>query len=79
MARIRSFGKLPNPGAAHPTEVDCEYAVVDSPGGRLLHLTTFGSDHRQSSRKSSQTLQLDRDHAKELLTIIEEAFPGIRS
>jgi len=64
---------------AHPTEVDCEFGVVDDDGVRLLHLTTFGSDDRASDRKSSQSLQLDVEQARKLVEIIERTFPHLRS
>jgi hypothetical protein len=64
--------------SVHPTEVDCEFTVVDEGMGRFLHLSTFGSDHRASERKSSQSLQLDVDQARRLVEIIEGTFPEIR-
>lgn len=78
MARIRGFDRSTHQGGIHPTEVDCEYAVVNGYGERLLSLSTFGSDQRASRRKVSQTLQLDRKAARDLLGIVEEAFPGLR-
>ena len=78
MARVRSISPSDQRVNAHPTEVDCEYTVVAEGGQRLLHLSTFGSDNRASSRKSSQSLQFDVDRARELIQIIDKAFPGIR-
>lgn len=43
-----------------------------------LHLSTFGSDDRQSDRKSSQSIQLDRKRAAELVEILLKAFPDIQ-
>lgn len=77
MARVRTLAKSHQHVKAHPTEVDCEYTTVDGPQGTLLHLSTFGSDDRASKRKSSQSLQLDRALAQELVKIIEATFPGI--
>lgn len=76
MARIRSISPSSQTVSAHPTEVDCEWAVVDGPDGHLLHLTTFGSDERESARKSSQSVRLDREQAGELVQIIRRVFPG---
>jgi hypothetical protein len=60
---------------AHPTEVDCFYqTVLDNNGNKILHLTTFGSDGRQSNPKSSQSIQLDERSARALRRIIEETF-----
>jgi hypothetical protein len=79
MARVRSFGPSNQRLKAHPTEVDCEFGVVDDHGVRLLHLTTFGSDDRASDKKSSQSLQLDAEQAGQLVEIIERTFPHLRS
>jgi hypothetical protein len=79
MARVRSIGPSNQRLKQHPTEVDCEYAVVDDNGIRLLHLSTFGSDDRASERKSSQSLQFDVERARDLVEIIERTFPNLRS
>ncbi|KSW20823.1 hypothetical protein ATM99_15165 [Cellulomonas sp. B6] len=78
MARVRSFSPSTQDIRPHPTEVDCEYRVVVDADRRLLHLTTFGSDDRASRAKSSQSLQVDVDAARELIVIIETAFPELR-
>lgn len=78
MARVRSFNPSIQGIGRHRTEVDCEHTVVDTGPDRVLHLTTFGSDSRRSERKSSQSIQLDVNMARELVEIILEAFPEIR-
>lgn len=77
MARVRSSDRSTRNVHRHPTEVDCEYALIDDGEGRLLHLSTFGSDGRKSKPKSSQGIQLDATGARELIRIINEAFPGL--
>ncbi|WP_430297720.1 hypothetical protein [Sinomonas sp. B1-1] len=63
---------------SHPTLVDCFWQTLDTPDGEtLLHLSTFGSDSRQSKPKSSQSLQLDRTQAEQLLGVLSAAFPGL--
>lgn len=79
MARIRSFEKSTQDVRPHPTEVDCEHQVIDAGEVKLLHLSTFGSDHRASGHKPSQTLQLDEAAARELMDILTAAFPGVRA
>ena len=79
VARVRAFLRSDQRLKRHPTEVDCEFAVIGDGPERLLHLTTFGSDNRASARKSSQSLQLDLEHARELVDIIVRAFPEIRA
>lgn len=77
MARIRSIAAGTQKVQAHPTEVDCYYSIIDEGGTRLLHLSTFGSDYRQSKPKSSQSIQLDRDMAVQLIEVLLKAFPDI--
>jgi hypothetical protein len=79
VARVRSFGPSNQRLNAHPTEVDCEFGVVDDGSQRLLHLSTFGSDDRMSDRKSSQSIQFGLEEARELVGIIESTFPELRS
>lgn len=78
VARVRSFGPSHQRVKAHPTEVDCQHVVIDDGSERLLHLSTFGSDDRASERKSSQSIQLDLESARQLVEIIEQAFPELR-
>ena len=77
MARVRSLDAGHQSVAVHPTEVDCFYQIVErSDGSRLLHLTTFGSDGRETHPKSSQSLQLDADIALQLVDVIHRTFSG---
>ncbi len=76
MARVRSIEPGKQKIKPHTTEVDCHFAVVDDrEGSRLLHLTTFGSDHRKSAPKSSQSIQLNVEMARKLIEVIHDAFP----
>lgn len=78
MAKVSSFVKGTQSVKFHPTEVECHYQVFDALDGRtILHLSTFGSDHRESEPKSSQSLQLDEDRARELMELINDAFPSL--
>jgi hypothetical protein len=61
-----------------PNRDDCGYQVVESTSGRLLQLSTFGSDSRASEPKVSQTIQLDERRAGELVRIIREVYPAVR-
>ncbi|GIH73108.1 hypothetical protein [Sphaerimonospora thailandensis] len=78
MAKIKEFFKDTKTSGPHPTEVECGYQVIRGREGVLLQLSTYGSDSRQSEKKTSQTLQLDREHAAELLRIIIHAFPDLK-
>lgn len=75
MARIRRIEKGTQSVSVHPSEVDCFYQVVRGEGGETyLHLSTFGSDDRQSKPKSSQSLQLSQSVADELVAVIRATF-----
>jgi hypothetical protein len=70
MARIARFLDGTQDVRAHQTEVDCFVQVVGQTQSfeRLAHLSTFGSADRASHPKSSQSIQLDKSAAKELVT-----------
>ncbi|NIH54790.1 hypothetical protein FHX76_002686 [Lysinibacter cavernae] len=77
MARIRSLTQSASQSKVHPTEVDAEWALIDAGGQRLFQLSTFGSDERMSLPKVSQTIQLDRATAKELMSAVTLVFPDL--
>lgn len=74
MARVSKFFRTSARAAAHPTDVECGWQVV-SGDQVLLQLSSYGSDQRMSHKKVSQTLQLDRERARELARIIYLVFP----
>jgi len=65
-------------GGVHPTTVDCEWAVFERDGKRLLQPDTYGSDDRKHKGTVSQTLQLDEAGAIQLLDVLRRAFPSIK-
>lgn len=78
MARIRSFFRDARVSTLHPTEVECGYQILTSDdGGRLLQLSTYGSDARKSEKKVSQTIQLDEAMAGELDALLRDTFPTL--
>ncbi|WP_024794782.1 hypothetical protein [Tomitella biformata] len=78
MARIRSIAPGIQSIRAHDSEVDCFFnTVTDATGETLLHLSTFGSDHRRSAPKSSQSIQLDVAMASQLIEVLYETFPSL--
>lgn len=75
MARIRSISKSSESIRPHRTEVDATYQVLTSEdGATLFHLSTYGSDDRVSKPKVSQTIQLDRSMAQDLVARLRDAF-----
>lgn len=78
MARVRSVSRGTQIIQVHPSEVDCFWQVLySSDGQKLIHLTTFGSSDRVSPPKSSQSLQLTRAMAEELMKVLRSEYPGL--
>jgi hypothetical protein len=77
MARLRSLEEGNARLAPHKTEVDCAWQIIEAPRGRVLQLSTYGSDERASEPKVSQTIQLDETIARRLVVILRLAFPSI--
>ncbi|WIB69585.1 hypothetical protein [Curtobacterium sp. MCBD17_026] len=68
MALIRSVQAGRQTVKPHGTQVDCFAQQLTAADGTLLvHLSTFGSDHRASPAKSSQSMQFDRERAADLI------------
>ncbi len=79
MARVRSLARGTQAIRPHESEVDCFYNVIrQDDGSVLLHLSTFGSDLRQSKPKSSQSIQIDENIAHELISLLATTFPQTR-
>ncbi|WP_280304187.1 McrB family protein [Nocardia abscessus] len=77
MARIREIVPSQQEIRPHKLEnsVTCHYKVIkDFDDKPLVHLSTFGSDQRESHPKSSQSLQLTLENAAELMNVFAEAF-----
>jgi hypothetical protein len=75
MARVRELFRENGSARPHPTEVECGWQIVNLPDGkRLLQLSTYGSDLRQSEKKVSQTLQFDQARAAELVDVVKKTF-----
>lgn len=71
MALIRSLEPGKGGGRPPQSEVDATYVVVDDPErGKILKITTYGSDMRKSGPKPSQVIELDADMARQLVEVI---------
>lgn len=57
--------------------VECGWRAFIAEGRRILQLDTYGSNQRKSQGKVSQSLQVDKAGATELMRILREAFPGL--
>ena len=74
MALIRRFVARPDARYAYRTEVECGYTVGEVGGEKILHLETYGSKQRAIPGKVSQSIELDRDAALELVQLIQKTF-----
>ena len=74
MARVRSISKGLQTVTVHPSEVDMFYQRIEADGKLYVHLTSFGSDGRQSAPKSSQSFQLDLAAARQLVFVLRDVF-----
>jgi hypothetical protein len=72
VARVLSFMPSTQRLNIHRTTVECEFDTVVEGDTRILHLSTFGSKDRASERKSSQSIQLDVEHARLLIGILAD-------
>lgn len=78
MALIAEFDKSSSEGHTRSrTRVSCAYRTVEIDGVKAVQLVTFGSPERKLAGKASQSIELDRQHASQLIEILREAFPGI--
>ena len=77
MARIASFEEVASGNDRLHADVQCGYKIFDYAGSRVLQLDTYGSDERKILGKVSQSVQVDREAAEELMRIIERAFPDL--
>lgn len=55
-------------------EADCSYNTFTQAGQKYLVLSTYGSKDREYKGTVSQTLQLDRESAKQLYDIIKAEY-----
>lgn len=60
---------------AHPTTVEGYVQIIQDDDGRpLVHVSTWGSDNRQTVKKQSQVIQFDETSAAELVRYFVMAF-----
>lgn len=75
MAFVTDLFHLPSDGGGRRySECTCGWKIVDRDGTRVVQLDTYGSQDRQDRGTVSQSLQLDESTARQLITILREAF-----
>ena len=55
-------------------EIDAEYFVFERDGKKLFQIDMYGRSHREVPGKTSQTIQLDREAAIMLTSILKKGF-----
>jgi len=74
MALIREFTRRSSNRDTVHKAIPAMYDVFRAGGTTYLQIDTYGSDQRQVSGKKSQTIQLDRSGAEQLLRILKSEF-----
>ena len=69
-------GSAPS-GRLHDKIDNARSFYFDKDGDTIFQIDTSGRDTRKIPGKKSQTIQLSRDAARELILQLREAFPGI--
>lgn len=77
MALIRDFNHVESDKSVLHGPVSCGWRSFDVGDVTILQLDTYGSSMRKIPNKISQSIQLDREAAADLLTLIRETFPGL--
>jgi hypothetical protein len=79
MALVRKIQEVAKQRHSVHGDTSCSYSAFRQSGKTYLQLDTYGSKQRKLRGKISQTLQFNEQAAKELMRIIEETFPNLRS
>ncbi|WP_224705664.1 methionyl-tRNA formyltransferase [Devosia aquimaris] len=74
MVLLRKFERLDAERYQLQGEVEAKYAVFERDGRGFVQINTYGSPDREMPGKLSQTIQLDREGAIELVAILRKAF-----
>jgi hypothetical protein len=78
MAYIDEFFESKSGTTSRPhSTCSCGWKVAERDGSKVLQLDTYGSDSRKDQGTVSQSIQLDRLRAQELVSIIRKTFPGL--
>ena len=77
MALIEKFMPAPKDNNRVHEGVECGWTRFERKGRVYIQLDTYGSMSRKVPGKVSQSIQLDRDGAIELLRLLRQTFPGV--
>ena len=74
MALIRELKKLDGERYQLHEEVEAKYSVFQRDGRGFVQINTYGSTKREFPGKVSQSIQLDREGAEALVSILKKTF-----
>jgi hypothetical protein len=74
MALIRQFERKHMERNSVHDEIQARYTTFEREGRIFIQIDTFGRDSREIPGKKSQTIQLDRDGAFALYSILNQEF-----
>src|SRR3954451_19247277 len=74
MALIRQFERKHMERNSVHDEIQARYTTFEREGRIFIQIDTFGRDSREIPGKKSQTIQLDRDGAFALYSILKQEF-----
>lgn len=77
MALINEFQEVEGATQRRHGPVTCGYRTFVVEGEVLLQLDTYGSAERQIPDKISQSIQLNVEGARELMSLLVEVFPEL--
>ena len=77
MAYITEFFESKSGGSSHHSTCSCGWKIAERDGLKVLQLDTYGSDMRKDQGTVSQSIQVDENQAKELMSLIRHTFPGL--
>ena len=74
MALVRHFQKMDTERTSLHDDVEASYSTFERDGKGFVQINTYGRKTRMNPGKQSQTIQLDRDGAVQLISILQKAF-----
>jgi hypothetical protein len=77
MAYITEFFESKSGGSSQHSTCSCGWKIAERDGQKVLQLDTYGSDARKDQGTVSQSIQVDREHALELIGLLQRTFTGI--
>jgi hypothetical protein len=75
MGRLTTLERTENnAGKIHKIFYEAKYKIFDAKGSKYMQIDTMGSKNRENLGKISQSIQFDKQFAKELVSILIKEF-----